>query len=201
MRNIIILFFSMSLMSCSAHQSATCFLSNENERIYKTSSCNPEKSFPQMVMLPFFKRSAQIMPNCETYPKHETALALMIFYHHWLDYFGDDDLKVKNMLEQVMITWDTKKKVAKKSYDLHGELNEGRDVIGLTLTDTTTWVWEGYFHKISESSLIHELVHLALRAKNGHGDSDHEGSKFDGWTSLHSEMILEAKETLRSFDI
>ena len=74
-------------------------------------------------------------------------------------------------------------------------------MIGLTLTDTTTWVWEGYFHKISESSLIHELVHLALRAKNGHGDSDHEGGKFDGWTRLHSEMILEAKETLRSFDI
>ena len=100
-----------------------------------------------------------------------------------------------------MITWSTKKRTVKRSYNLHGELNEGREVTGITLTDSTIWVWEGYFHKISESSLMHELVHLALRAKNGHGDRDHEGYKYKGWTNLHSEMILEAKETLRSFDI
>ena len=48
---------------------------------------------------------------------------------------------------------------------------------------------------------MHELVHLALRAKNGHGDPDHEGTKYNGWTIEHSAMILEAKEMLRSFDI
>ena len=198
---LFILLFILTSLSCYAHRSGSWFLSNKNKRIYKTSSCNLDKPFPQMVMIPFFKSSSQIIPNCNTYPKHQTAMALMIFYHHWIEYFGDEDLKVKNMLEQVMITWDTKKRTAKRSYNLYGESKEGRDVTGITLTNTTIWVWEGYFHKISESSLMHELVHLALRARNGHGDRDHEGNRFEGWTRLHSELIYEAKETLRSFDI
>ena len=48
---------------------------------------------------------------------------------------------------------------------------------------------------------MHELVHIALRAKYGHGDADHEGTIYSGWTDNHSAMILEAKEMLRSFDI
>ena len=200
-KKILVLLFAMSTLSCSTHRGPACFLSNENEKIYKSSICSPEKPFPQMVMIPFFKSASQIVPNCNTHPKHKTAMALMIFYHHWLEYFGDEDLKVKNMLEQVMITWGLEKRTAKKSYNLRGEKSSGKQVIGLTMTNTTTWVWKGYFHKISESSLMHELVHLSLRARIGHGDSDHEGDKYHGWTDLHSTMILEAKETLRSFDI
>ena len=198
---LFIMLFALTCLGCSAHQGASCFLSNKNKRIYKKSSCNLDKPFPQMVMIPFFKSSSQIMPNCDTHPKHKTAMALMIFYHHWVEYFGDKDYKIKNMLEQVMITWGTKKRTVKRSYNLYGELSEGREVTGIALTNTTIWVWEGYFHKISETSLMHELVHVILRVKNGHGDRDHEGDKYSGWTVEHSALIYEAKEMLRSFDI
>jgi hypothetical protein len=48
--------------------------------------------FPQMVLIPFFENASQIVPNCQTYPKHETALAFFIFYHKWTEYFGDRNL-------------------------------------------------------------------------------------------------------------
>ncbi len=177
------------------------FFSNNHKKVYKVSSCNTNDSFPQMIVIPFFKNATQIIPNCETYPKHKTALALMVFYHHWLKWFGDENFIVKNMLEKVMIEWDTKKRTIKKAYNIRGKEIENPTIVGLVRTNTIIWVWEGYSHKIAESSLIHELVHLSLRAKYGSGDSDHEGNKYDGWTADHSKMILEAKDMLRSFDI
>tara|TARA_R110002073_G_scaffold322091_1_gene498559 strand:+ start:1536 stop:2111 length:576 start_codon:yes stop_codon:yes gene_type:complete len=188
-------------VSCPGHQSSTSFFSNQKRKIYKSSSCDVNKPFPQMVIIPFFESATQLMPNCDTYPKHQTALALMIFYHHWLKWFGDEELVVKKMLEKVMIEWDTKKRTVKRGYSLKGKLKRNITVVGIARSNSVMWVWEGHFHKIAESSLIHELVHLALRAKYGHGDSDHEGDKYSGWTVEHSAMILEAKEMLRSFDI
>jgi len=190
----------MSCTACVAQQKKISFLSNNN-KIYKKSVCEVNQPFPQMVILPFFKSATQIVPNCSTYPKHKTALALMVFYHHWLNNFGDDDLKVKAALEKVMITWGLEKRIIKKSYNLKGEAHTDSTVVGITRSDSVIWVWRGHEYKISESSLIHELVHVALRAKYGHGDSDHEGTKYNGWTSRHSEMILEAKETLRAFNL
>ena len=191
----------MFCVACAGQQNSTAFLFNDYNKIYKNSICDPSRSFPQMIILPFFKNATQIVPNCETYPKHKTALSLMVFYHHWLNNFGDDDLKVKAALEKVMITWGVEKRTMKKSYNLKGEEHRNSTIIGITKSDSVIWVWQGYDHKISESSFIHELVHVALRAKYGHGDSDHEGSKYDGWTSRHSEMILEAKESLRAFNL
>mgnify|MGYP003628157298 FL=1 len=188
-------------VSCPGHQNASVFLSNNDKKIYKTSVCDPRKPFPQMVIIPFFKNAVQIVPNCQTYSKDKTALSLMVFYHNWLRWFSDEDLVVKKMLEKVMIEWDTKKRTVKRGYSLKGELKRNITVTGVARSNTVIWVWEGYFHKIAESSLMHELVHLALRAKYGHGDSDHEGNEYSGWTVDHSAMILEAREMLRSFDI
>ena len=154
-----------------------------------------------MILIPYFKSATQIVPNCETYPKHQTALAMMIFYHHWLENFGDDDLKVRKALEKVMITWGIEKRTVKKSYNIKGEPSRNSTVVGITRSDSVIWVWQGYDHRISKSSLIHELVHVALRAKYGHGDSDHEGPKYNGWTWQHTEIILEAKKTLRAFNL
>ncbi len=201
LKKILILFFFSFSVSCPGHYDAGIFLKNKHKKIYKKSFCDSEKLFPQMVMIPFFKNATQIVPNCSTYPKHKTALAMMVFYHHWTKWFGDQDLVVKNSLEKVMIEWGVEKRKLKYGYSLKGEKKENIVVVGLTKSNTFIWVWQGYFHKISESSLIHELVHVALRAKNGHGDADHEGDKYEGWTIEHTAMILEAKEMLRSFDI
>ena len=154
-----------------------------------------------MVMIPFFERASQLVPNCQTYPKHKTALAMMVFYNYWNRWFGDEDLVVKKALEKVMIEWGTKKRTLKRGFSLEGELRKNITVLGVTRSNSFIWVWQGPFQKISETSLIHELVHIALRAQHGHGDADHEGTKYNGWTVEHTALIIEAKEALRSFDI
>ncbi len=198
---IILLLFVIFCVTCGSHNS-TVFLNNDYKKIYRKALCDPKKPFPQMIIIPYFNRASQIVPNCETYPVGEVALAFFIFYHQWLEYFGDDNLAIRGMLEKVMIQWDTKKKVGVRGFDLDGKrIAENRYVIGLVETKNMIWLWEGYNHKISESALIHELVHLSLIALNGHGDSDHEGLKYRGWTKRHTNMIIEAKQMLRAFEL
>lgn len=177
------------------------FLSNPPKKIYKSSVCDPDRPFPQMVVIPHFVNATQVVPNCRVYPKHKTAFAMMIFYHHWVRNFGDHDLRIKRALEKVMITWGLEKKIAKSSYNRHGKRSQGKVITGMTKSDSVIWVWRGHDFKISESSLIHELVHVSLRAINGHGDADHEGPKYNGWTEHHTYMINEAKRTLRMFNL
>jgi hypothetical protein len=198
---IILLFFVISCITCGSHNS-TVFLNNDYRLIHRKALCDPEKPFPQMIIIPYFRRASQIVPNCKTYPVSEVALAFFVFYHQWLEYFEDDNMAVRGMLEKVMVQWDTKKRAGIKGFDLDGKrIAENRNIIGLVETKNMIWVWQGYDHKISESALIHELVHLALIARLGHGDSDHEGLKYRGWTKRHTNMIIEAKQMLRAFEL
>ena len=194
---LVVLTFSVT---CTNHNS-TIFLNNDYKVVYRTKLCDPDKPFPQMTLIPYFERASQIVPNCKTYPVHQTALALFIFYHQWIEYFGDHNMTVRSMLEKVMIEWDTKKRNDIAGYDLDGKRFENRNVIGLVKSNSIIWVWQGYHHRMSESALIHELVHLALLAKNGDADTDHEGIKYKGWTARHSQMIIETKQMLRAFEI
>jgi len=200
LKKMVIFLSLISCFTCSGH-GPSVFLSNENKPIYKSSQCDPKKSFPQMVLIPFFENASQIVPNCKTYPKHETALAFFVFYHKWTEYFGDRDYAVRGVLEKVMVQWDTNKKVSSRGYNLKGDPFKDRNIIGRVETNSMIWVWQGYDHKISQSALFHELVHLSLRAKNGSADPDHEGKKYRGWTRAHSVVIIEAKNMLRAFGL
>ena len=201
LKKVVIFLSLITCITCSGH-GPSVFLSNGYKAIYKSSTCDPDKPFPQMVLIPFFENASQIVPNCKTYPKHETALAFFIFYHKWVEYFGDRSFAVKGLLEKVMIQWDTNKKISKSSYSLKGKPLENHNIIGRVESNSMTWVWQGYNHKISQSALFHELVHMAIRAKYGeHGDPDHEGTKYRGWTSAHSVMIVESKQMLQAFNL
>jgi len=198
----LVIFLSLLLcFTCSNHNS-TVFLNNNYKEIYIRTQCKPDEDFPQLVIIPYFEYASQLVPNCQTYPVHETAFALFIFYHQWLEYFGDNNMAVRGILEKVMIQWDTKKRISKKGYDLKGEPYENHKILGVVETSKIIWVWEGYHHRMSESALIHELVHLAIRAQQGeHGDPDHEGSKYRGWTKAHTRMIIETRQMLRAFEL
>ena len=197
---MMILLSLVACVTCSGH-GASVFLTNDNKPVYRMSVCDPAKPFPQMILIPFFEHATQIVPNCQTYPKHETALALFVFYHKWTEYFEDRNYAVRGVLEKVMIQWGVDKKISKRGYDLEGEPFVDRVIIGRVETDTMTWVWRGYDHKISQSALFHELVHLSLRAKYGTADPDHEGPKYRGWTPAHSAMIVETKQMLSAFNL
>tara|TARA_Y100001938_G_scaffold131219_1_gene188065 strand:+ start:5986 stop:6591 length:606 start_codon:yes stop_codon:yes gene_type:complete len=200
LRKIIFLLALSFCVTCSGH-GPNVFFTNDNKKLYKNSLCMPDEKMPQMIIIPFFENASQIMPNCNIYPKHKTALALMIFYHKWVEYFGDRDFAVRGMLQKVMIRWGNSKKVSNKGFSLNGELFTSRTIIGKVEGQNIIWVWRGYDYKISESSLTHELVHLALKAKFGTYDADHEGHKYRGWTPAHSAMIISARRMMRAFNI
>ena len=200
-KKIIILMSILCTVSCPGHIINTSFLSNDYKKIYKHSVCDPEQSFPQMVILPYFKNASMIVSDCDVYPKHETVLGLMIFYEHWAKVFGDPNHKVKDALEKIMITWGLEKRTMERAYSLDGRRIKNATIIGLTQSASVIWVWRGKDFKISKSSLTHELVHVALRAINGHGDFDHEGSIREGWTREHTELIIDVKRALHAFGL
>ena len=200
LRKIIFMISLVSCVACSGH-GPNVFFSNKNKPLYKNSTCSPGKAMPQMVLIPFFERASQIMPNCQTHPKHKTALAMLVFYHKWSEYFGDHNFAVRGMLQKVMIQWDLDKRTSPSGFNLDGARFQNRIIVGRVESKELIWVWAGYDHKISESALIHELVHLALMATNGSYDADHEGSKYNGWTLAHSLMIDDAEDMLRAFNL
>ena len=201
MKKIVVFLAIICSFTCSNHNS-TVFLNNDYKYVYRASQCDPEKNFPQMIMIPYFNQATQIVPNCNTYPVHEVAFSMFIFYHQWLEYFEDDNMAVRGMLEKVMIEWGTKKRFSKKGYYTNGKPFEDRKILGVVKSESMIWVWQGYDHKISESALFHELVHLAIRARYGeHGDPDHEGPKYRGWSAAHTRMIIETKQMLRAFEL
>ncbi len=134
---LIIIIFAIN---CNNHNS-TVFLNNEYRRIAVTAQCDPRKDFPQLIILPYFEHASQLVPNCQTYPVHKTSLALFIFYHQWIEYFGDNDYAIRGLLQRVMIHWDTEKRSGIKGYDVDGEKFESsRKIIGLVETDSIIWV-------------------------------------------------------------
>ena len=195
--------FLCAFITCVSHNPGSgIFFSNDYSIIKKGKMCDPEAPFPQMILIPFFERATHLVSDCQIYPTHQVAVAFLVFYHVWLDYFGDPQYQVKDMLEDVMVEWGSEVKTVKRGYSIDGEPFTNRNVIGLVRSKSLIWVYQGYGPNLSvaETSLIHELVHLAIRAENGkHGDADHEGPKYSGWTPAHTEMIRESKNMLRAF--
>ena len=175
------------------------------QTINAMNKCKSDRDFPQMVRLPFFGNATQVVNDCAMYPNYQVSLALLVFYYTWVEYFGDRDYVVSGLLDDVMIEWCEEKKPIKRGYDLKGERVRNRKALGMVRTKSMAWVYQhGRFDtgKLSDTSLIHELVHLAIRAHNGkHGDPDHEGDKYHGWTSAHTELIKEAKGVLRAYGL
>ena len=200
-KTILLLIVMVFSMTCAGNEKIRFFHNPDLAKIHKRSFCDPDRPFPQMIMIPFFGKATQIVPSCNLYEKHKTSLSMIIFYQQWVENFGDDDHSVRRMLEDVMIEWDVNKKTVKKAYNLKGEKVINVRVNGLARGGNYTWIWAGYVNKISETSLMHELVHLSLRAKNGHGDADHEGKKYKGWTWEHTSLVIKTKNILRTFNI
>ena len=46
-------------------------------------------------------------------------------------------------------------------------------------------------------------MHVAIYAANygEHGDPDHEGDVYKGWTTMHTKLIGDTNEVLKSMDL
>lgn len=158
--------------------------------------CIPTGPFPQTNPLPYFSGAAHIQFSCNYYEKDHVAWVMYIFYELWERDFGDINGKLKEALNHITIVWGENIKTVKNVYDIDGNFLESATVAGLMMNDSTIWVWvDG--HNMSDSSLVHELTHIALRHICGDADADHEGDKYVCWDTRHSEFIDNVNTVLK----
>ena len=201
---ISLIFISVSI-TCNNHGRYKRPIINDNIKRSTPASekCDEKKGYPQLVLIPTFTYSSQVVYDCNTYNSEDVAVAFAIFYDIWTNTFGDRDYRIRSMLDNVMVQWGKEKKILNNVYDVGGSPREVSYVVGMVITKSMIWVYTGDGRKISESSLVHELVHLSIRRVNNsdHGDPDHEGSTYSGWTRAHTFLIQETNRTLRAFGI
>ena len=166
-----------------------CLVMNDDER--------------QMVQLTHFTESYQIVSFCEM-DSNEVATAMMLFYHYWVQEFGDPEKKVLENLNKMIIEWGEDEKVVSKAYTVDGKLVVNAPVIGITHTKNFIWVYRDKQFKIANTSLVHELVHATLWAVHGAPDTDHESTIYKNenyWTRKHTLFIKKVNDVLSSLNM
>lgn len=157
----------------------------------------------QMVNLPHSSHAWQIKVGTEAPDAKRVSQAIIIFYRQWYHTFGDRQNKIKKNLDEIMIQWSSKKKVlANIGHNIKGEKINRGVVKGMALTPTYLWLRTNEYKRVFASSLVHELVHVALWSQGCRaGDPDHEGGKYQCWTKQHTNFIQHLNELLFKFDL
>ena len=157
--------------------------------------CNPRNPNPQMIRIPVVKNGWQIVERCNLASPKDVAFAIVIFENGWEQTFGRSTSLIES-LNNIMVEWSTKSKRI-TGYHVDGVRYVDAPISGLTRTPSWIWVKTSPGQKICNTSFVHELVHVAIWAENGtHGDADHEGHKWWGWTPEHTRFIKRINRTL-----
>ena len=163
--------------------------------------CNPWKTDPQMIKLPVFSGSWQIVENCSEYSAEASTIAMVFFYKEWNLSFGDPTATVWQSLNKLMIEWSYINRPV-TAHDVSGRLIRGARASGIALTPSMIWVRPAEGRPICETSFVHELVHIAIWSiKLTDGDPDHIGDKYSGWSVDHSALIQRVNDQLCSLSI
>lgn len=140
---------------------------------------------------------------CEDYMFKSEKLrdALDYFVIGYSEEFGVDEHKVWDLLANLVIETSVMPREVKNVYDIRGKFKKSSPVAGLALNPN--WIWVEVNTKfICESAFIHEIVHIILwRTQKVHGDPDHEGEEYSGWTRAHTDLIKRVNEDLCRLDI
>lgn len=125
------------------------------------------------------------------YDERDVALTFDVFESVWTKYYGEREL-VNYNLSNICLIWEPYPFVIE-------ELGVDKDgfpirASGLTTSANNIRVYIGDKRVLSETSLFHELIHtMIIRKGFRHGDPDHEGSNFEGWTRQHTGLIKEMR--------
>lgn len=166
-----------------------------------------EKNEPgKTYRIPGFRFSYQETDMCDYYYPSHTALAMTVFYIEWVVRFSDPHGNVKNALDELYVEYNSHQRRLSRVYSVDGVYRPGPTVInGLTAENGKyIFVWSGTMPgRLYDTSLVHELVHVAIYAMNSgeHGDPDHEGEKYSGWTEEHTEFIKSTNNILSGMDL
>jgi len=141
--------------------------------------------------------------RCDDYifNKQKLSKAIHIFVEEYSNTFETSELLVWEMLRGLRIEVSIIPKIVPSAYDKNGKKLKNPYVSGLALSKSQIWV-EIKTSQIWTSSLIHELIHVIIWKLNDvHGDPDHEGKQFSGWTKKHSKLIKRINDRLFRLDI
>lgn len=157
--------------------------------------------------VPGYKFTYQQTDDCDYfYPSH-TALAIHVFYVEWVNKFGDNDGTLLSAINELVIEYGTYQRLIARVYGMNGNFRPGQTVInGLTGNKgkyVFVWIGKGPHPRLHKTSFVHELIHVAIYAGNfgEHGDPDHLGTKYKGWTQMHTKFIQDTNEVLQSMDL
>jgi len=161
--------------------------------------------------IPGYGNAAQSNHTCDHFDPNETSLAMFLFYLHYTEEFGDDNHLVAKYLHNLTVIWtDQIIEMAGAGYRVDGRRSKTNTAFGVTMSHgglikvyTRRPVSLTDKKRIWKTSFVHELLHVAINAKNGgqHGDPDHEGSQWEGWTNRHTDFIHKTNMVLRKVDL
>jgi len=157
----------------------------------------------EMINLPHSKNAWQIKDSNDVPDPDRISRSIVIFHRMWKEKFGDRRGQVKESLDNLMIEWSTEEKVLLNAgRDNQGRLVKRGRAKGMTLGPTYIWLRTTQYKRVFATSLIHELVHVALWAQECKGgDPDHEGDKYVCWTKEHTKFIVYLNKILAKLDI
>ena len=169
--------------------------------IPETYECDSWKSSTQMIKLPIFSNAWQIVEDCNEHEREAVVVAMVFFYKEWSMTFGDPRGSVWRALDSLVIEWTSiSRPVA--AHDVTGKYHKRVFASGIALTPGMIWVKPAIGLPVCETSLIHELVHIAIWSiKLTDGDPDHLGSIYSGWSIEHSALIQRLNTQLCSIGI
>ena len=159
-----------------------------------------------------FVENVQGLPNvklsttrCVDYKfdQKNLAYAINLFVIEYSREFGVEENKIWSYFYGLEIESSIYPREVQAAYDSKGKLLEGNvPVSGLALSKDKIWVEIKTSH-IYTSSLVHELIHVIIWNENLgiHGDPDHEGKNFSGWSREHTKFIKKINLILQDLDI
>lgn len=161
--------------------------------------------------IPGYANAAQSNHTCDHFDPNETSLAMFLFYIHYAEEFGDDNQVVAKWLHNLTIIWtDNVIEMSGAGYHVDGTRGRSNKAFGLTTSNgrlikvyTRQKTSLTDVKRIWKTSFVHELLHVAINAQHAgrHGDPDHEGTKWPGWTKRHTDFIHKMNMVLRKVDL
>jgi len=158
--------------------------------------CVPYSGDLQMIFVPGYGDASVIVKHCDYFRREKASIVLRAFEAEWGRIFGHSYTVSKNLREMI-ITFSFERRTI-KGFDIFGEVIEDGDLLGTTISKNAVWVYvKPTADRICDTSLIHELVHASIWALNNrHGDPDHGGPKYRGWTMKHNLLIQNVNDHL-----
>ena len=186
---IVTLFVLMGTVTCRPPWVQT------NSDFDKFSTCDPYKDGPQMLKLPVLENAWVTVSHCYFPSTKDITYAIIVFEDEWTKAFGKSvalNIALNNLFVEIS---EADKSVT--GYTVTGTKYVNAPIIGLTRTPRWIWVYSKPGKFLCQTSLVHELVHVAIWShKVTDGDPDHEGDKYSGWTDKHTAFIASVNETL-----